>query len=112
MPNSGPGSVFGVRSTCILAPLRQIPARSASGAASIAETLPIPARRSAKAKAQPVWPPPTMTTLWSVPSRSGTQFAGSGPWRRSASRAARSGSVMVLHRLSRESGNPGRAMCR
>ncbi len=70
----------------------QMPARCSSGAASRMVTLPIPARRRAKASAQPVCPPPMMATLWSMPGRSGTQLAGSGPIRRSAVRASASGS--------------------
>jgi hypothetical protein len=63
MPSSGPGNVFGVRSTFIRAAFRQTPALFSSSAISITETRPIPARRSAQAKAQPDCPPPTITTL-------------------------------------------------
>jgi hypothetical protein len=73
----------------------QMPAPASSAAASITETLPIPARRRAKAKVEPVCPPPTMSTLWSIPERSVTQLSGSGPIRRRVSRAAKSGSVAV-----------------
>ena len=45
----------------------QIPPPRRPRAASITETLPIPARRNAKANAQPVCPPPTIRTLWSMP---------------------------------------------
>ena len=69
----------------------QTPAAAPSLAASITATLPIPARRRAKANALPDWPPPMMTTLWSMPSRSGTQFSGSGPIRRRVSWATLSG---------------------
>ena len=102
MPSSGPGNVFGVRSTFIRAAFRQTPALFSSSAMSMTETRPIPARRSAQANAQPDCPPPTITTLWSIgrPSgsaRSGTQFCGSGPSSRSASRAPASGSIWFTH---------------
>ena len=84
-PSSGPCKPFGVRSLCMRALVSQTPAAAPSLAASITATLPIPARRSAKANALPDWPPPMMTTLWSMPSRSGTQFSGSGPIRRRVS---------------------------
>ncbi len=93
MPYSGPGRVFGVRNTFIRAAFSQTPARASSSAMSITATLPIPARRNAKAKAHPLCPPPTITTLWSIPGRSGTQFCGSGPISLSAVRASVSGSV-------------------
>ena len=76
----------------IRAALSQMPARSSIGAVSRIVTLPIPARRSANASAQPVWPPRTIATLWSIPGRSGTQLAGSGPIMRRAVRAQASGS--------------------
>jgi len=63
MPSSGPGRFFGVLSTFIRAAVSQTPACASSAAASITDTLPIPARRSAKAKALPLCPPPTMVTL-------------------------------------------------
>ena len=56
----GPGKVFGVRNTFIRAAFSQMPARASSGAWSITDTLPMPARRSAKASAQPDCPPPTI----------------------------------------------------
>jgi hypothetical protein len=69
------------------------PACDASEAASMTFVPPMPARRSAKAKALPVWPPPTISTSWSMPACTGTQLAGAGPSRRSASCAAWSGFV-------------------
>ena len=60
MPYSGPGKVFGVRSTFIRAAFSHTPARVSSAAMSMTATLPIPARRNAKAKAQPLCPPPTI----------------------------------------------------
>ena len=45
----------------IRAPFFQTPACAASAAASITDTLPTPARRSAKANALPLSPPPTIT---------------------------------------------------
>src|SRR5471032_800282 len=106
MPSSGPVSVFGVRSLFMRARFSQTPAPASSDAASITDTLPIPARRNANANAAPVCPPPTITTLWSIPSRSGTQLSGSGPNRRSASSALASGLEMVV--IARvQSGNGG-----
>jgi hypothetical protein len=92
MLSSGPGKVFGVRNTVIRAALSQIPACVASAARSITATRPMPARVSANEKAQPLCPAPTIMTLWSIPGRSGTQSAGSGPSSRNESRAAASGS--------------------
>ena len=49
-------SVFGVRRRFIRAAFSQMPARCSSSAASRTVTLPTPARRNAKASAQPVSP--------------------------------------------------------
>ncbi len=98
MPISGPGRVFAVRNTVIRAALSHTPAASSPSAWSITVTLPIPARRKAKANPHPLCPPPTIATLWSIavpsgPGRSGTQFCGSGPIRRKAVIASLSGLV-------------------
>ena len=69
IPSSGPGKLFAVRNTFIRAAFSHTPARASSSAASMTDTLPMPARRSAKANALPLCPPPTIATLWSMPGR-------------------------------------------
>jgi hypothetical protein len=70
---------LGVRGWRMRARVVQTPACDGSDAVSITVTPPVPARRSAKAKAVPPRPPPTMAAPWSMPA---SAFASG--WRQAA----------------------------
>src|SRR4029079_4121561 len=73
-------------------------------ARSITSTLPTPLRLSAYAIERPLWPAPTITTLWSAPARARTQSAGSRRAQRSTRPVCSSSSLLAA---SSASGEPG-----